>query len=173
MNQSNLVCVGTIGKPRGLRGEFFLNSFCNPTENIIAYKSLIKVENNNDFKIEYIKRTNKKFLSKIENISDLDEIKLLTNKKLYIKNSELPKLSEKEIYWYELIGMNVLVHKTNHHLGVVKEMNNFGSDDCLVIVSSKESIDNKDRLIPFIKDRFIIEIDKANKVIYVDWQKDF
>ena len=173
MNQSNLICIGSIGKPRGLKGEFFLNSFCNPTENIIAYQSLIKIEDNNDFKIEYIKKTNKKFLSKIENISDIDEAKQFTNKKLYLKDSDLPKLSDKEIYWHELKGMNVLVHKTNEHLGVVKEMNNFGSDDCLVIISSKESIDNKDILIPFIKDKFIIKIDKVNKIIFVDWHKDF
>ena len=49
----------------------------------------------------------------------------------------------------------------------------FGSDDCLVIVGTKDSIDNKERLIPFIKDKFINHIDKTNKIIYVDWQKDF
>ena len=69
--------------------------------------------------------------------------------------------------------MNVFVHKTNENLGVVKEMNNFGSDDCLVVASTKDSIDNKERLIPFIKDKFINHIDKINKIIYVDWQKDF
>ena len=47
--------------------------------------------------------------------------------------------------------MNVFVHKTNENLGVVKEMNNFGSDDCLVIASTKDSIDNKERLIPLLK----------------------
>jgi len=173
MNQSNLICIGSIGKPRGLKGEFFLNSFCNPAENIVTYRPLITIEDNNKHKIEYIKKSHNKFVSKIVNVSDLDQIKLFTNKKLYIKNSDLPKLSDKEVYWHELKGMNVFVHKTNENLGVVKEMNNFGSDDCLVIVSTKDSIDNKERLIPFIKDKFINHIDKTNKIIYVDWQKDF
>ena len=173
MNQSNLICIGSIGKPRGLKGEFFLNSFCNPAENIVTYRPLIKIEDNNKHKIEYIKKSHNKFVSKIVNVADLDQIRLFTNKKLYIKNSDLPKLSDKEVYWHELKGMNVFVHKTNENLGVVKEMNNFGSDDCLVIASTKDSIDNKERLIPFIKDKFINHIDKTNKIIYVDWQKDF
>ena len=84
-------------------------------------------------KIEYIKKSHNKFVSKIVNVSDLDQIKLFTNKKLYIKNSDLPKLSDKEVYWHELKGMNVFVNKTNENLGVVKEINNFGSDDCLLI----------------------------------------
>ena len=173
MSLSNLICIGTIGKPKGLKGAFFLNSFCNPTENILSYQSLITIENHKDYKIEYIKKSHNKFVSKIINISDVDEIKSFTNKKLYIEDSDLPRLSDKEVYWHELKGMNVFVHNTNENLGVVKEMNNFGSDDCLVVVSSKDSIDNKERLIPFIKDKFINQIDKTNKIIYVDWQKDF
>ena len=173
MSQSKFICIGTIGKPRGLKGEFFLNSFCNPPENIIDYQSFIKVENNKDFKIEYIKKINNKFFSRIENISNLDEIKLHTNKKLFITIDNLPKLSSSEIYWHELKGMQVFDHKTNDNLGIVREINNFGADDCLIVVSSKDSIDNKERLIPFIKDKFIIQIDKTDNIIYVNWQKDY
>ena len=35
----DLICVGSIGKPRGLKGEFFLNSFCDPkTEYLQLFK---------------------------------------------------------------------------------------------------------------------------------------
>ena len=180
MNQSNLICIGSIGKPRGLKGEFFLNSFCNPADNIVTYRPLITIEDNNVHKIEYIKKSHNKFVSKIVNVSDLDQIKLFTNKKLYIKNSDLPKLSDKEVYWHELKGMNVFVHKTNENLGVVKEMNNFGSDDCLVIASTKDSIDNKERLIPFIKDKLGIkppvmkpELEDKLCSLFMDIQKPY
>jgi len=69
MSQSKFICIGTIGKPRGLKGEFFLNSFCNPTENILSYQSLITIENHKDYKIEYIKKSHNKFVSKIINFS--------------------------------------------------------------------------------------------------------
>tara|TARA_B100000609_G_C17016288_1_gene331316 strand:- start:56 stop:577 length:522 start_codon:yes stop_codon:yes gene_type:complete len=173
MNQSKLICIGTIGKPRGLKGEFFINSFCSPPENIIDYQSFIKIENNKELRIEYIKKINNKFFSRIENVLDLDKIKLYTNKKLFITSDNLPKLSSNEAYWHELKGMQVFDLNTNDNLGVVKEINNFGADDCLIIASSEDSIDTKERLIPFIKDKFVIQIDKTNNVIYVNWQKDY
>ena len=43
MRKNSLICIGTIGRPKGLKGEFFLNSFCNPTENIIDYIEDIKI----------------------------------------------------------------------------------------------------------------------------------
>ena len=44
-------------------------------------------------------------------------------------------------------------------------LNNFGANDCLVIEPSKNSVDNQERLIPFIKDIFIKSIDdkKVNR----------
>ena len=58
MKKNKLICIGSIGKPRGLKGEFFLNSFCNPPKNIISYTKYIKTNNDIDLKIEYIKENN-------------------------------------------------------------------------------------------------------------------
>ena len=91
--KNNLICVASIGKPRGLKGEFFLNSFCTPKENILNYNNFIiqdnKIEN---FKINYIKKSNSKFYSKIDCINYVDEIKNYTNLKIYIKKEDLPDL---------------------------------------------------------------------------------
>ena len=85
LDKTNLICIASIGKPRGLKGEFFLNSFCDPKDNIINYNNFF-IEDNviSDFKISYIKKVNSKFFSKINGIDYLDEIKVHTNKKLYI-----------------------------------------------------------------------------------------
>ena len=77
--KDNLICVGSIGKARGLKGEFFLNSFCSPKENILNYSNFI-IENNevSEFKIKYVKKANTKFISKIN--KSLDHwIKITTN----------------------------------------------------------------------------------------------
>ena len=44
-NTENLICIASIGKPRGLKGEFFLNSYCNPKENILEYSNFY-IKNN-------------------------------------------------------------------------------------------------------------------------------
>ena len=172
MKKSKLVCIGNIGKPRGLKGEFFLNSFCNPRENILKYINNIQTK---DIKLsfEYIKKSNTKFHAKIKNVNDLDEIKEYTNIKLYISSNDLPILSSNETYWHDLVGMLVVNINKNEILGIIEGLNNFGSNDCLIVKPSTKSIDNKERLIPFIKQTFITSIDKENRLVKVDWESDY
>ena len=63
-NTENLICIASIGKPRGLKGEFFLNSYCNPKENILKYSNFY-IKNNSipNFQIEYIKKLNIKLVN--------------------------------------------------------------------------------------------------------------
>ena len=174
INTENLICIASIGKPRGLRGEFFLNSYCNPKENILEYSNFY-IQNNSipNFKIEYIKRLNTKFCAKVEDINDINEIKKFTNFKIYLNKEDLPKLDKNEAYWFELINMEVIDISSGDFLGNVSSLNNFGAQDCLEINPTKLSVDNKKRLIPFIKDVFIQKIDKDQNIIHVNWDKTF
>ena len=69
--------------------------------------------------------------------------------------------------------MRVIDQNFNEILGIVDGLNNFGSDDCLLIKPTQDSVDEEERLIPFIKDKFIKVIDKKNRVLEVDWKKDY
>jgi 16S rRNA processing protein RimM len=174
MKKNNLVLIASIGKPRGLKGEFFLNSYSNPVENILNYSNLLKNDDISiNLKIEYIRRINKKFYSKILDINDVDEIKKYTNTKLFIDYKNLPELPQNETYLHDLIGMIVIDQNLDEILGVVDGLNNYGADDCIIVKPSINSVDKQERLIPFIKDKFIKSVDKKKRVIKVDWQKDF
>ena len=123
MKKNKQVCIANIGKPRGLTGEFFLNSFCSPKENILNYIDDIFIDNENKLSIEYIKKSNSKFLAKLKNIDSVDEIKEYTNIKLYISSENLPELKSEEVYWHDLKGMIVIGLNKNEILGEVKELN--------------------------------------------------
>ena len=174
MKKNKLVLIASIGKPRGLKGEFFLNSYSNPPENILNYSNFLKNDDISvNLKIEYIRRINKKFYSKILDINDVDEIKKYTNTKLFIEYKNLPELPQNETYLHDLIGMIVIDQNLDEILGVVDGLNNYGADDCIIVKPSINSVDKQERLIPFIKDKFIKSVDKKKRVIKVDWQKDF
>ena len=174
MKKNKLVLIASIGKPRGLKGEFFLNSYSNPAENILNYSNFLKNDDISiNLKIEYIRRINKKFYSKILDINDVDEIKKYTNTKLFIDYKNLPELPQNETYLHDLIGMIVIDQNLDEILGVVDGLNNYGADDCIIVKPSINSVDKQERLIPFIKDKFIKSVDKKKRVIKVDWQKDF
>ena len=173
MKKNKQVCIANIGKPRGLSGEFFLNSFCSPKENILNYIDDIFIDNENKISIEYIKKINSKFLAKLKNIDSVDEIKEYTNIKLYISSENLPELKSDEVYWHDLKGMIVIGLNRNEILGEVKELNNFGANDCLIVKPTPDSVDEKERLIPFIKEKFIDSVDKKERVLKVYWQSDY
>ena len=104
---SNLICVGSVGKSKGLKGEFRLNSYCLPKENILTYSKL-KIEGYDTHSIEYIKSEKNHFIAKLKEINDIESISKLTNSKIYIYKDDLPDLKNNEFYWHELIGMNVV-----------------------------------------------------------------
>jgi 16S rRNA processing protein RimM len=79
-------------------------------------------------------------------------------------------LDENEAYWFELEGMQV-INLEGQHLGQVQEVNNFGASDVLEVKSTNKKI--KNLLIPYIKNRVIISLDKSKNSILVDWQADY
>ena len=119
---------------------------------------------------EYMKQNNANIVAKLKSISDIDEIKVFGQKDIFILKSELPELDVNEAYWFELEGMQI-INLEGQHLGHVKEVNNFGASDVLEVKTMKKQ--KKNLLIPFIKNRVIISINKSENSILVDWQEDY
>jgi len=123
-----------------------------------------------EVEFEYIKTANANIISKIKSIDDIDAMKLFGQKDVYILRSELPQLDENEAYWFELIGMNV-INLDDKNLGIVEIVNNYGASDILEV---NPASDTKEKiLIPFIRNKFIISINKSKNSILVDWEEDY
>jgi len=165
----NLICVGSIGKSKGLKGEFRLNSYCLPKENILTYNNL-KIEGHDSHSIDYIKSEKNHFIAKIEAINDIESISKLTNSKIFILKNDLPDLKNNEFYWHELIGMNVVSSISKKLLGKVFEIRNFGSNDTLIVRTDDH---DNEVLIPFVKDKIIHKIDKDNLTIFAEWETEY
>jgi len=58
-------------------------------------------------------------------------------------------------------------------LGRVSHLLETGANDVLVVKADDESIDDRERLIPYLMDSVIIEIDLENQTIRVDWEADY
>ena len=116
---------------------------------------------------EFVKESNTNIIAKLRSIDDIDEMKAFGQKDIYILKSELPELDKNEAYWFELEKMKVL-NLEGHQLGQVTAVNNFGANDVLEVKKK-----NKTFLIPFIKNRIIISINKEENSILVDWQEDY
>ncbi len=77
----------------------------------------------------------------------------------------MPDPGKGSYYWADLEGMQV-VHRDGTELGQVAYLLETGADDVLVTEGEQE------RLIPFVADRVILDVDFAAGVITVDWEWD-
>jgi 16S rRNA processing protein RimM len=169
IDKSLFVLIAKIGKTRGLKGEFFLRSFAERLETLISFKKFFSLQSfiMEEIFFEYIKKSNNNIIAKLKSIDDIEGIKSFGQKDIYVLKSELPELEKNEAYWFELEKMQVL-NLEGQHLGNVDRVDNFGANDVLKVQKK-----NKTLLIPFIKNRVIISINKKENSILVDWQEDY
>lgn len=163
------VIVGRIGKRYGVKGWVKLHSFTDPITNILNYQPwLIKDKNNNwrEIATEAIKPHGEGIVAKFAEIDSPETAKAFVNIEIAVPRDQLPKLEQNEFYWHDLIGLNV-VNQQNEHLGKVSQLLATGANDVLVVDGDKEY------LIPFLFDKFILDVDQTKKQITVDWDTAF
>lgn len=114
-------------------------------------------------------------VAQIEGVDDRNAAEALKGVRIYLPRSAFPATPEGEYYWVDLIGLDV-VNREGEHLGVVRDLMPTGPTSVLVLEYS-ESLDGgaeqtAERLIPFVA-AYIDEVDKAQRRITADWQKDY
>jgi 16S rRNA processing protein RimM len=82
-----------------------------------------------------------------------------------VHREDLPEAGDGQYYWSDLIGLKV-VHRDGTELGIVDEMLETGANDVMVVKGEKE------RLIPFVRDEIVINVDLSDGRVDVDWEWD-
>lgn len=162
------VVVGRFGRPHGIKGLITIHSFTEPHDNILRYTDWHAFIANQwkPLKILHIEVTNKSILAQIEGYSEREQVAFLTNVEIAISRSQLPSLVEGEYYWHELVGMQV-INQQGQSFGKVTEIMPTGANDVLVVDGEKR------HLIPYLPGQFVIEVDKSQNLIRVDWDLEF
>ena len=140
-------------------------------ENIKNFERLY-IKDGFSFLIEETLIRNKKLSIKLEGIEDRTAAEPLRSKEVYVLEDQLPNLEKGEYYWYQLKDLEV-INQQNELLGVIDYLMPTGANDVLVVKPVKGSIDDKERLIPFMKEEIIIKVEVSNKIVQVKWPRDF
>jgi 16S rRNA processing protein RimM len=82
-----------------------------------------------------------------------------------VPKDDLPDAEDGHYYWADLEGLRV-VHRDGTELGCVAYMMETGANDVMVTRGERE------RLIPFVADKVILDVDFDEGVINVDWEWD-
>lgn len=142
-------------------------SYAQPREAILDYDRWY-LKRQGDWQATEVaegKRHGKTVIARFEGIDDRDAAAGLLNCDIAIDRDELPDAGDGSYYWADLEGLRV-VHRDGTELGRVAYLMETGANDVLVTEGERE------RLIPFVVDKVILDVDLAAGVIRVDWEWD-
>jgi 16S rRNA processing protein RimM len=152
----------------GISGEIKCQSFANPEQQLLKYKPLIMVHNGVERILDSLsgRMMAKGLVIRLPEITDRDAAQALHGAELWITRSQLPAPKDGEFYWVDLEGLRV-VNREGISLGTVSHL--FDTPANPILVAQGE----RDRLIPFLMDRFIDAVDIEAGEVRVDWDADF
>ena len=198
----NPVLVGRITTVYGVKGWVKVHSYTEPAGNIWGYQpwwlrqdgawqrvecdqhlgghsSASEGSKGDSAKRPSLKsrKGNKALAGHLLGVDDRELAKQYCQRDIYISGGQLATLSEGEFYWHQLTGFSVYSvypdrQATVVRLGVVKSLLETGANDVLVVVGDGESMDQRERLIPYI-DSVILSVDSESGRIDVDWDPEF
>jgi 16S rRNA processing protein RimM len=162
------IVVGKISTAHGIKGWVKIHSFTDPMDNILYYQpwSVRDKEGWKKVIVDDGRVQGKNVVAHIEGVDDRDSAEQLRGREIAIKREQLPKSDVGEFYWVDLIGLQV-INQQGIMLGKVDHIMETGAHDVLVIKGEKE------RLLPYVMDEFIKEVDLKNRKIFVDWDADY
>lgn len=175
--ESNLVNVGRITAVYGVKGWVKVHSYTEPQENLFEYHPWFLKTKHGIKKIEIddARPHGDAFVAHIVGVDDRDLAMQYTAADIAIERDLLPELDEGEYYWSQLEGLAVYSQfdGKRQRLGVVSKIMETGANDVLVVACDIGSIDQRERLIPYVPGQFVLSIDLTAGEMQVDWDPEF
>ena len=166
--------VGRITTIYGVKGWVKIYSHTEPMESILNYSPWLLNRNGQwmPVKIADGKKHGKGLIAKLAGVDDRDVARDYCGLDIAIETSLLPELDDGEFYWSQLEKLDVIT-ESGEKLGKVSHLIATGSNDVLVVKGNGQSIDRRERLIPYLPDQVIKEINLDEGTIRVDWDPEF
>ena len=165
--------IGRIGGVFGIKGWLKIRSYTEPMENLLQYDNC-QVKGRHGWEsivIDAGKPHGKGLVAHIKGIDDRDAAEVLKGCDIRVPRSELPDLAETEFYWHQLEGLSVVCG--SELLGRVDHLLDTGANDVLVVTPCKGSRDQRERLIPWLRDSVVLGVDLVEATIEVNWDPEF
>ena len=154
-NPDDLLLIGTIVAPFGVKGELKLKSLTDRPDLLgrrIRAVFVGKARAPHTIARAYEHKPGLLVLT-LQGVADRDAAELLRGEEVYIREADAAPLAEGEYFVHQLYGLKVF-GEAGEEIGGVREVINTGATDVLVVARKGQP----DALIPVVKD-FIVELD--------------
>ncbi|MBM09833.1 MAG: 16S rRNA processing protein RimM [Magnetovibrio sp.] len=157
----NLVLLGKVGSPRGIKGDIWVKSYTVVPEHIASYGTLWNEDASKSFSLTVTGTPKGLLIARIKGVNDRNTAEALKGTELYLKREALP-LTEKDVFYHlDLIGLKVQT-TDGEFLGLVDAVFDFGAGDVLELIDGPFN----DVFIPFTKDIVpIVDIENGQLIV--------
>ena len=165
--------LGQIVGVWGVKGWVKLHSYTRNRADIAEYSTWYlepsgKKGERNAISVLTCREQGQGIAAQLEGVTDRDQAAAMSGCKIFVKQADLPQLSEGEFYWQQLIGLEV--SSNANKIGVVDSILETGANDVLVVKQSDPEL--ADVLIPY-NEQVILEISLETGSILVDWDPSY
>ena len=169
-----LLSIGRVQTAYGIKGWVWVYSNTAPTTNIFAYTPwYLQIGNEwREVKVAEWREQGKGLVLRFPECIDRNAAEALHGAIIWTAKTNLPELSDGDYYWSDLLDANVWT-VDGKLLGQVHSLMETGANDVLVVRPVIGSIDQQERLIPWIPEQVVTLVDVVNKRLTVDWDIDF
>lgn len=166
--------IGQITSVFGVKGWLKVYSYTDPKDGILEYRDWTLVHNGQRTaaRLEEGRRQGQGIVVRLKGIDDREVARSYSGANITVPTTELPELPDGEFYWHQLESLTV-VTVNGECLGRVDHMIETGSNDVLVVRATDESIDQRERLIPYLPGQAVRSVNLAEGSISVDWDPEF
>lgn len=172
------IVLGRISGVFGVRGWLKVWSFTDPVDAILDYRTwwLRLPHGWQKHEVDAGQRQGKGLVVHLAGCDDREEAARFLRAEIAVPAAELPCLPEGEYYWYQLEGLRVLAVQDKEAavlLGEVDHLIETGANDVIVVRPCEGSIDERQRLVPWVRDEVVLGVDLERKELRVDWDPSF
>ena len=169
----NLTLVGKVTGVYGIKGWVKVYSHTEPKENIFSYPVWLMNINGQwtEVKVNNWRSQGKGLVASLDDCHDRTLAQKYCQLDIAIPSDSLPATEEGEYYYHQLEGL-LVVTTDDVVLGRIDYLFDTGANDVMVVKACKESLDGRERLLPYTKD-CALEISLEHGFMKVDWDPEF
>lgn len=169
--------VGELAGVFGVKGWLKVRSFTQPEDNILTYKpwQIKTAQGLQEVEVDAYKMRPQGMVVHLKGLDDRDLAAAYGRAQIVVDRNLLPELAPGDFYWHQLLGLKVvsLYGGSRVLLGEVAQMLETGANDVVLVRPCSGSLDDRERLVPYVLPQYILEIDLDAGELHVDWDPEF
>ena len=168
------VLLGSLAGGHGVKGWVKVHSWTQPMEAILDYSPWLLCQGSQmqEAKVLDGRQQGKRLLAHLEGVADRTQADALSGWEIRLPQARLPALAAGDFYWFQLQGLAVK-NMQGQLLGQVARLLETGANDVLVVQPTAGSLDDAERLIPYVRDSIVQSVELDAGEIRVDWGQDY